>query len=41
MRTGGQILIDQLQIQGVKHVFCVPGRATWRRWMRCTIRRWN
>ena len=27
MRTGGQILIDQLEIQGVKHVFCVPGES--------------
>jgi acetolactate synthase I/II/III large subunit len=27
LRTGGQILIDQLEIQGVKHVFCVPGES--------------
>ena len=26
-RTGGQILIDQLILQGVKHVFCVPGES--------------
>ena len=26
-RTGGKILIDQLEIQGVKHVFCVPGES--------------
>ena len=26
-RTGGKILIDQLQIQGVEHVFCVPGES--------------
>jgi acetolactate synthase-1/2/3 large subunit len=26
-RSGGQILIDQLVIQGVKHVFCVPGES--------------
>jgi len=26
-RTGGQILIDQLVVQGVKHVFCVPGES--------------
>ena len=26
-RTGGEILIDQLVIQGVKHVFCVPGES--------------
>jgi acetolactate synthase I/II/III large subunit len=26
-RTGGQILIDQLVIQGVKHIFCVPGES--------------
>ena len=24
-RTGGQILIDQLQVHGVDMVFCVPG----------------
>jgi acetolactate synthase-1/2/3 large subunit len=27
LRTGGQILVDQLAIQGVKHVFCVPGES--------------
>ena len=26
-RTGGQILIDQLAIHGVQHVFCVPGES--------------
>ena len=26
-RTGGQILVDQLEIQGVKHIFCVPGES--------------
>ena len=26
-RTGGQILVDQLRIQGVEHVFCVPGES--------------
>ena len=26
-RPGGQILIDQLVIQGVKHIFCVPGES--------------
>ncbi len=26
-RTGGQILVDQLKIQGVEHVFCVPGES--------------
>ena len=26
-RTGGQILVDQLGIQGVEHVFCVPGES--------------
>jgi acetolactate synthase-1/2/3 large subunit len=26
-RTGGQILVDQLVIQGVEHVFCVPGES--------------
>jgi acetolactate synthase-1/2/3 large subunit len=27
LRTGGQILVDQLVIQGVEHVFCVPGES--------------
>jgi acetolactate synthase I/II/III large subunit len=26
-RTGGEILIDQLSIQGVRHAFCVPGES--------------
>jgi len=26
-RTGGQILIDQLQLHGVRQVFCVPGES--------------
>ncbi len=26
-RTGGQILVDQLRIHGVRHVFCVPGES--------------
>lgn len=26
-RTGGQILVDQLHIHGVDHVFCVPGES--------------
>jgi acetolactate synthase-1/2/3 large subunit len=26
-RTGGQILVDQLIIQGVDHLFCVPGES--------------
>ena len=26
-RTGGQILVDQLQTHGVQHVFCVPGES--------------
>jgi len=26
-RTGGEILVDQLSIQGVRHVFCVPGES--------------
>jgi acetolactate synthase-1/2/3 large subunit len=26
-RTGGQILVDQLSVQGVEHVFCVPGES--------------
>ena len=27
LRTGGQILIDQLVIQGVERVYCVPGES--------------
>ncbi len=27
LRTGGQILVDQLVRQGVDHVFCVPGES--------------
>src|SRR5215213_9724880 len=27
LRTGGEILIDQLLIHGVQHVFCVPGES--------------
>src|SRR4029078_2752966 len=26
-RTGGEILIDQLVVRGVQHVFCVPGES--------------
>ena len=26
-RTGGQILVDQLLIHGVQHIFCVPGES--------------
>ena len=26
-RTGAQVLVDQLVIQGVEHVFCVPGES--------------
>lgn len=26
-RTGGQILVDQLRIHGIEHVFCVPGES--------------
>jgi acetolactate synthase I/II/III large subunit len=26
-RTGGQILIDQLAVHGVRHIFCVPGES--------------
>ncbi|HET8974246.1 MAG TPA: thiamine pyrophosphate-binding protein, partial [Pseudolabrys sp.] len=26
-RSGGEILIDQLSIHGVRHVFCVPGES--------------
>ena len=27
VRTGGEILIDQLSIHGVRHTFCVPGES--------------
>jgi thiamine pyrophosphate-dependent acetolactate synthase large subunit-like protein len=27
VRTGARLLVDQLQIQGVNHVFCVPGES--------------
>jgi acetolactate synthase-1/2/3 large subunit len=27
IRSGAQVLVDQLQIQGVNHVFCVPGES--------------
>ena len=27
MRTGGQILVDQLKVHGTSHVFCVPGES--------------
>jgi acetolactate synthase-1/2/3 large subunit len=27
LRTGGQILVDQLETHGVKHAFCVPGES--------------
>jgi acetolactate synthase-1/2/3 large subunit len=27
MRTGGEILVDQLVVHGVRHVFCVPGES--------------
>jgi acetolactate synthase-1/2/3 large subunit len=26
-RTGGEILVDQLMVHGVEHVFCVPGES--------------
>src|SRR5439155_12542882 len=26
-RTGAQVLIDQLVIHGVRHIFCVPGES--------------
>ena len=26
-RTAAQVLVDQLRIQGVDHVFCVPGES--------------
>jgi acetolactate synthase I/II/III large subunit len=27
MRNGGEVLVDQLIVHGVKHVFCVPGES--------------
>ncbi|MCX7351242.1 MAG: thiamine pyrophosphate-binding protein [Alphaproteobacteria bacterium] len=27
LRTGGQILVDQLKVHGTTHVFCVPGES--------------
>ena len=27
MRTGGEVLVDQLVIHGVRHAFCVPGES--------------
>jgi acetolactate synthase-1/2/3 large subunit len=27
MRSGGQILVDQLKVHGTSHVFCVPGES--------------
>jgi acetolactate synthase-1/2/3 large subunit len=27
MRNGGQVLVDQLVVNGVRHVFCVPGES--------------
>ncbi|MFZ4787714.1 MAG: thiamine pyrophosphate-binding protein, partial [Beijerinckiaceae bacterium] len=26
-RSGGQLIVDALQAQGVEHVFCVPGES--------------
>jgi len=26
-RSGGEILVDQLIVHGVRHVFCVPGES--------------
>jgi thiamine pyrophosphate-dependent acetolactate synthase large subunit-like protein len=26
-RSGGQILVDQLLVHGVDHIFCVPGES--------------
>jgi acetolactate synthase-1/2/3 large subunit len=26
-RTGGEVLIDELVIHGVRHMFCVPGES--------------
>src|SRR5947207_6237251 len=27
MRSGGEVLVDQLIVHGVQHVFCVPGES--------------
>ena len=33
-RTAAGVLVDQLVLQGVSHVFCIPGeKATYRCWM--------
>ena len=33
MRHGGKILVDQLAIEGVKRVLCVPGKVILLFWM--------
>ena len=33
-RTGGEILVDQLKLHGVRHAFCVPGES----YSRCSTR---
>jgi len=27
LRSGGEVLVDQLLVNGVRHVFCVPGES--------------
>src|ERR1700756_4241492 len=27
MRSGGEVLVDQLEVHGVRHAFCVPGES--------------
>src|SRR5438067_9342627 len=27
LRSGGEVLVDQLMVHGVKHAFCVPGES--------------
>src|SRR4051795_6651421 len=27
MRSGGEVLVDQLLVNGVRHIFCVPGES--------------
>jgi acetolactate synthase-1/2/3 large subunit len=27
LRTAAEVLVDQLRIHGVRHVFCVPGES--------------
>ena len=37
MRTAAEVLVDQLQIHGVQHVFCAPADASTPT-LRCSVR---